>query len=325
MTYSAFGLSLAASSALSGLAAGSDASAIDVRIRLDGAWPDIRHLPRTIWYTGDAENGITPDLRVWNVAERYFTFRYDDGVEFALDRAGNEIWAKWPESSTLEDAATYLLGPVLGLALRLRGVVCLHASAVAFGGRALLLAGPPEAGKSTAAAAFWQRGHAILSDDIAPIVERDGVPYVQPGYPQLRLWPDSVALLYGSADALPRLTPTWEKRALDLTARPAGFQQQALPIAAIYVIDERSKDATPRIERLSGCESVMALVANSYTGYMLEPSMRAEELTFLTRIAGTVPILRLVPAGSLRPAALCGRILEDCEAMGCTASATMAT
>jgi hypothetical protein len=168
-------------------------------------------------------------------------------------------------------------------------------------------------------------GHAILSDDIAPIVQREGVPYVQPGYPQLRLWPDSVALLYGSADALPRVTPTWEKRALDVTARHAGFQQEPLPCAAIYVIDDRSNDGTPRVERLSGRDSVLALVANSYTGYLLEPSMRVEELTFLTQIAATIPIRRLVPAGGPGLAAQCERILEDCEALGCTASATMAT
>ena len=51
------------------------------------------------------------------------------------------------------------------------------------------------------------------------LVEYDGRVHVQPAYPQLRLWPDSVAMLYGAPDVLPPLTPTWDKRALALTGR----------------------------------------------------------------------------------------------------------
>jgi hypothetical protein len=325
MIYSAFGLTIAASRTIPGLVPDTRRRTIDVRIRLDSAWPQAHWLSQDLWYTDDFEQGTEPDLRVWTDAGRHFRFRYEDGVEFTVNRAGTDVWAGWPDTSTLEDASTYLLGPVLGFVLRLRGVVCLHASAVAVGDRAVLIAGPPGAGKSTAAAAFWQMGHAILTDDVAPIVEADGVPFAQPAYPQLRLWPDSVTALCGSVEALPRLTPGWDKRALDLRAGGGGFYGEKLSIGAIYVLDEVSAGRAAGIETLAGRERVLALVANSYTGYLLDAAMRADELAFLTRLAGSVPVRRLVPAAdAARPERVCEQILDDCEALGCTASPTTA-
>jgi len=148
---------------------------------------------------------------------------------------------------------------------------------------------------------------------------------VQPAYPQLRLWPDSVALLYGAADALPRLTPTWDKRALDLTENGCRFQKQPLPLAAIYVLAERSPDPEPRIEGLQGRESLLTLLANTYVGYLLDATMRGQEFESLGRLVSSVHVRRVVAsADPTHISGLCARIVDDCEALGCTASPTMA-
>src|SRR5262249_57046891 len=132
-----------------------------------------------------------------------------------------------------------LRGPVLGLGRGRRGAVGVPAGAGAVGGRARALCGGAGAGRSTLAAASARRGDVVLTDDVAPL-EPDGDRFrVRPGYPQLRLWPDSVRLLYGDADALPPLTPTWEKRGLDLTRPGYRFAARPLPLAAVYVLGER--------------------------------------------------------------------------------------
>jgi hypothetical protein len=134
---------------------------------------------------------------------------YDDGTEFFIDARGARIWATWPASLTIEDTATYLLGPVLGFYLRLRGLVCLHASAVMLDGRCVAFLGPAGSGKSTLAAAFAAQGHAIVTEDVACLDESGGAFAVRPGYPRIRLWEDSARLLRNSA--LPLLTPNWDK------------------------------------------------------------------------------------------------------------------
>src|SRR5262249_22183040 len=150
---------------------------------------------------------------------------------------------------TLEDTATYLLGPVLGFILRLRGVTCLHASAVAICDQAIAILGPAGAGKSTTAASFARAGYKVLTDDIVALDERGDAFLVQPAYPRVRLWSESVNALFGTEDALPLLTPTWDKRYLDLQANISCFQEHPLPLAAIYLLDKRSSDpAAPFIE-----------------------------------------------------------------------------
>jgi hypothetical protein len=165
-------------------------------------------------------------------------------------------------------------------------------------------------------------GHRVLTDDIVALSERDEVVRVQPAYPQLRLWPESVALLYGTADALPRLTPTWDKRALDLTTNGGRFQEQPLPLAAIYLLAERSGSGATNSHH--GREPADA-PANTYVGYLLDPAMRGQEFESLGRLVASVHVRRVVPSADLTHISrLCASIVDDCEALGCTASPTMA-
>jgi hypothetical protein len=259
-----------------------------------------------------------PALRVWELADgSHFRLRYSDGTEFVVDRAGRDVWAHWADSSTLEDTVTYLLGPIFGFVLRLRGVTCLHASAIAIGDRAIAFVGPASAGKSTTAAVFSRLGYPVLADDIVALHEREETVYVQPAYPQLRLWPESVALLYGAADALPPLTPNWDKRFLDLNADGLRFEYRPLPLAAVYVLAARSTDAAaPLVERVRGQDALLTLVANSYANYLLDADMRGRDFTALGELVATVPVRRVVPSAEpARLPQLCRRILDDLEAL----------
>src|SRR5438270_8353143 len=109
-----------------------------------------------------------------------YAIHYLDGTRFVID--GATILCPLPPSSTPEDTATYLLGPVLAFVLRRRGTLALHASAVALGGRAVAIAAAPGGGKSTTAAAFAERGASILTEDVLPIEWRDGEPWARGGY-----------------------------------------------------------------------------------------------------------------------------------------------
>jgi hypothetical protein len=255
-----------------------------------------------------------PLLAVWEVGGGGFLrLRYADGTEFLVARSGAKVWAAWPESSTLEDTATYLLGPVLGLVLRLRGVVCLHASSVALGGRAVALAGPAGAGKSTTAAAFAQRGIPVLSDDVAPLDDRGGTLLVQPGSPRLRLWSASAQMLFGAPATLPRLTPNWDKLYLDLGGNDFAFQQAPLPLGAVYLLGPRSGETrAPFVEPLSPPAGLMELVGNTYVNYLLDRAMRAREFELLGRLVRSVPVRRVVPhADPARLPDLCQTVIQD--------------
>ena len=264
-----------------------------------------------------------PALRIWKIADsRYLRLAYFDGTQFWLDREGTEVWATWPSNLTIEDTATYLLGPVLGILLRLRGVTCLHASAVAFGEMAVAFVGSEGAGKSTTAAALARHGHAILSDDVVALAEHDGSFYVHPAYPYLCLWPESVESLYGSPDALPQFSANYEKRFLSLGKQELRFAERALPLAAIYILGERRGDPAPLVEELAPQKAFLALVANTFATNTLDSGMRAKEFEMLALLAPSVPIRGLCAhQDASRLPELCELLKEEAQKLGAWKSA----
>lgn len=267
---------------------GPGAADVDVRFGRDpeGAPPD----PGPVWYRAEREpDGDRPAL-VIRRARGWLHLEYADGVAFTVRSDGARVGCAWPAGLSLDDAATYLTGPVMGLILRLRGATCLHASAVEVGGAAVLFCGPGGAGKSTTAAALVARGHALLSDDVSPLIESaDGV-LVQPGYPLVRLWPEAGRALYGETP-LPRLTTGWDKR----YRRVETFRGTPLPLRAVYVLAGREEDRAPRVEPLPAAEAVLNLLANVYMGWLPDAAARGRDLVRLGAVAARVRVARLVP------------------------------
>jgi hypothetical protein len=274
--------------------------------------------PKTLTYTSAyADPTGQPALRIWKIADgRFLYLAYYDGTQFWVNSEGTELWAQWPDSLTIEDAATYLLGPVLGLLLRLRGVTCLHASAVSFGDRAIAFVGSEGAGKSTTAAMLAQKGCAVISDDVVALTEREGTFYVYPAYPYLCLWSDSVTIVYGPEKRLPSFSASWDKCLLSLAGNHLKFEAQPLPLGAIFVLGERSSlPSAPLIESLSPKESLLSLVANSFATNLLDNEMRAREFEFLGRMVRSVPVQRLTPhEDPSQIGQLCDVVLRSCGA-----------
>lgn len=300
--YCAYGLQLVVNAPIPGLLVlpSEAGDRCDRQIWLDD-WPEPLNpleppSEAILWYTS---RKINPNLQVWRLDNEVYWFRYRSGAEFLVDHRQKAIWSRWQDPLTVEDAATYLLGPILGFVLRSQGVLCLHASAVAIEKRAIAFVGQAGAGKSTTAAAFARLGYPVLTDDVLALTPQNSAYWVQPAYPGVRLWDASVTALFGRAEALPRLVPThptWDKRYLDLTRSPYTFQSQPIPLTCIYLLDSRqSQNPQGEIIDVSPQEGAVALIANTYTNYLLNKTMRAIEFQHLGQLLQSVQIRRLHP------------------------------
>lgn len=294
-----YGLTLAADRPVPGLPALSQAAPPDVSLCLgqlpDGAAEAASSWPVT-YRTTDAPGALVANLVVRTAPAGSGTFFvYADGTRFLVE-GEQAVFADWPSSLGTRNAATYLLGPVLGWALRRRRALCLHAGVTTIDGRAIGFLGDCGSGKSTTVAAFAAAGCAALSDDMLVMSAAEPL-VVQPGYPRLRLWAgDATHALTGGAD-LPRLAPEveeWDKRYLALDGAGRSFDACPRPLGALYVLgDRRSRDA-PAIEPIDRRQALLLLVANGYVNYLLDTAMQARQLAAVAALVERVPVKRLV-------------------------------
>jgi hypothetical protein len=306
-----YGLGLGTNASIAGLKGLRAPEVVDVRFTL-GSLPEDGGDWNEFFVATEQEHG-KPTVRVARSADgAYHRLRYADDTTIVIDSSGTALWALGPESSTIEDTATYLLGPVFGYLLRLRGVTSLHASAVVLDGRAAVFVGPSEAGKSSLAAAFAQRGAAVLGDDVVPVLERGDDFVVQPAYPRVRLWPDSARSLF-AGEELPRITPHWEKRYLDLNRPGMTFAHDPVVLGGVYLLGNRLDDAVePVIEPVTSREALVSLVRETCAARLLNRDMRAREFESLSRLVDSVPVRGLrAPANLARLPRTCAAIERD--------------
>ena len=238
---------------------------------------------------------------------------YSDGLIFDLEAQGRQISAYIPAGQTVDDLAPALLGPMMGVLLRLRGITCLHASAVVIDGMAIGLVGASGAGKSTTAAAFARLGYSVLTDDVLALTDCINYFLVRPAYPRVRLWPRSVAGLFGSVDALPRMMSGWDKRFLSLQQPGYCFQNEPLPLAALYFLGPRREgNHVSAIEAVNPAEALMTLVSDSFATNFQDKPRRAAEFDLLNRLVAAIPLRRIAATDDLdRIDDLCFAIAQD--------------
>lgn len=180
-----------------------------------------------------------------------------------------------------------LLGAVLSYWLERMGIPALHASAVRSPHGAAGFVAHSGAGKSSLAAALVRAGATLVTDDILPIEERDGTFLARPGFPQMRLEPDSASLL-GPTDGLATITPEDTKLHV-----PAGsFCNTPVPLSALYVVERRPGPL--EILPLSRGEAVIELVRHSFLPYLVDAAgLQPRRLDLFARLVRRVPVRRL--------------------------------
>jgi hypothetical protein len=324
--FSVYGLRLAADRPIPGLMPHADTGRVDVDIQLISPQAATREsvagargVPAR---RGSGDWGRPEAIALpWN-GERGYRILYEDGTDFIMDRRGSRIRASWQEPLTLADAAVYLLGPVLAFVLRLRGITCLHASAFVVDGGAVAIIGPSGAGKSTTSAAFAGRGFPVLCDDTLAIEERHGEVIVHPGYPRLRLWPEAMAILERTRESLPRLTPNWDKRYLDLQDDNFRHAGEPVPLRAIYALEGRRDDgAAPCVESSSASSALLTLLANLRSDFFPDKESHRREFDAIGRLSKRFSPRRVAAGtGPESLTTLCDAIVED---LGSAAQAPM--
>ncbi|MEO1672956.1 MAG: serine kinase [Cyanobacteria bacterium J06631_2] len=150
-----------------------------------------------------------------------------------------------PAPQALEQAARfYIVGTVMAILLYQRGFLVLHGSVIEIDGEAVIFLGNSGDGKSTTAAALHAAGYKLVNDDVAPITLGDRPAFLEPGFPQIKMSPETAEALGYDFDSLPIIHPESVKRGY----RPKNsFSRSPLNIKRIYVLDYGLKFASTPI------------------------------------------------------------------------------
>jgi hypothetical protein len=154
----------------------------------------------------------------------------------------------------------FLLGSCLGAVLHQRGITPLHGSAISQAGCAVLICGQSGAGKSTTAAALASRGYSILTDDVSALTIQDQNVVLSPGYPQLKLWRNSMEHFQLPSRDYQQIRPTIAKHAVPVRA---DFESEPRPVLAMFWLNKQAI-SSPRLRELKGFARLRAVQANVY-------------------------------------------------------------
>ena len=169
--------------------------------------------------------------------------------------------------------AEIVLGPVLLLSLALRGIYCLHGSAVTYEDElAVALLGHSGAGKSTLGyflggnpTSLWKS----IADDVIAITLIDGCPFVLPDFPQLK----------------------WDHAApLTLTVWPR------LPLARCYLLDAPDVPQPARVvvhPPMSQRTAFLTFIKHTHAARLFDTELLRQHMGFCDRVARGVPVRHL--------------------------------
>lgn len=185
----------------------------------------------------------------------------------------SRVAAAEPVSQALIDETA--IGPPLILALALRGVFCLHASAVVGPQGAWAFLGVSGSGKSTLGAALDglpgpdpESGGTLsrLADDILPVAVEAAGAVVLPWFPQLKL---------------------------PAGAQPSLAGPERLPLRGFYVLAGRDGGEGVESQRLGPAEAVAGLVRHTVASRLFGPELLGRHLDFAGELAAWLPVRRL--------------------------------
>jgi hypothetical protein len=196
----------------------------------------------------------------------------------------------------LETIRHLLLDQVIPLVLSVRGRLVLHASAVVVPRGAIAFLGETGQGKSTLSGSFVTQGFPLVTDDCLLLQEAGEHLFGHPSYPGLRLWPDSVAALFGQGTRLCHVAHYTEKKRLGPDNGPLPFCADPAPLQRVYVLapyEETEDTKAITFAPLSPREAFMELVKHTYRLDIIAQERLNEEFECVARVVALLPLCRL--------------------------------
>lgn len=259
---------------------------------------------------GKTDNGeISASIEMM---DEWYIFHFARSVDFYL--SSDQIIAHLLDPEYHCMVELLLLGEVFSLWLELHGIRAIHASATVVNDATIAFLAINQGGKTGLAAAFTQRGHPLLTDDMLPIERRGDHFLARPGYPSVKMWPDEAEYFLGEYEDLDIVIPNCSKRRIVIGSHDFGmFCHEEKPLKVIYIPERLSSDSDIIIEPIPKKIAFFELLQNSFmAGFVEALGLQPERMNFFSNMVMQVPMRRLkYPDGFNQLSNVVDAVLED--------------
>jgi hypothetical protein len=221
---------------------------------------------------------------------------------------GKQILVSPENGAETDRIKLYLLGSCMGALLMQRNTLCLHGSAIEINGKAYAIVGKSGAGKSTLAAAFLSKGYPLLTDDVIAVsFDDNSQPMVVPGYPQQKLWKESLQK-FGIEHE--RFRPLFERE--NKFAVPiSDFTNNPVPFAGIIELSQ-SDDESIYFHEIMGLERVHIVMRQTFRRSFIPKEQTEWHFKQSVKLVNSVSIKQLQrPAEPFTAHELVSQILQS--------------
>ncbi len=222
--------------------------------------PDPAHLTlssQTVGWVGERQR----EVEVWS-ARNGTLLKVNGGSDFFISADGGCISCRSDLQELVKLDQEILLGPALVLALSVRDVWCLHASAVICKNRLIAFLGESGQGKSTLAAYL----STVVADDILPVTFTAGEIQAWPYFPQLKL---------------------------PFNAQPGAKFPERMPLDLICILAPADVDAAPELQLLAMGQAVQSVLRHTAGSRMFDAALLVNHLNFCAEIGSRIPVYQL--------------------------------
>lgn len=293
-SYSAYGLTLASDLPLPDLLPG--AGRADVHIWIAGSKRSESSGESPIQFTS-----VSP-TRACLTWEAVGDLLIEDGRQITINPA---------VEADNESLRLFVLGAGLGVLLHQRGLLVLHASGVAVMGQAVGFLGAKGWGKSTTANALYQRGHALIADELLVMHFDDhGRALAMPGSSHMKLWADALVGSGADPESADPVAPGADK----YYVRASNPVREEIPVRRLYLLDVGESLC---VKPVSSTEAFFGIVPHVYVSRFgtsfLQSSNAAHTFMQLNSLLKKVSVVRLVRRPDLAQISDIAHLVEsDC-------------
>ncbi|MEH6587319.1 MAG: hypothetical protein V7720_12220 [Halioglobus sp.] len=230
------------------------------------------------------------EVLFYRLSEAYL-IRHPGLVDFTLWPSNQKVSAV-PVPSISDTTVEYIFNnqiqPLLSSA---QGRLVLHGSAVASPDGALVFLAPSGTGKSTVASFLAGVGFPLLSDDAVTLLPGNVSTQVQPAFPGVRLWEDSLDAL-GLRGVSAQQGAEYSEKYQVAAGGSMAYCESAQPLCAVFLLS-RGDGIDLNLKPLSGSEALVSVLRNSFFLSFDDRPKVVEHFARTRCLLGDTPVVEL--------------------------------